>query len=46
MCCNPADGRVDFDDGWLIKSSFKTNNELKKLVKRPGPKSNNKNNNK
>jgi hypothetical protein len=22
MCCNLANGRVDFEDGWLIKSSF------------------------
>jgi hypothetical protein len=22
MCCNPANGRMDFEDGWLIKSSF------------------------
>ncbi len=22
ICCNPAKGRVDFEDGWLIKSSF------------------------
>jgi hypothetical protein len=22
MCCNPAKGRVDFEGGWLIKSSF------------------------
>jgi hypothetical protein len=21
-CCNPAKGRVDFEDAWLIKSSF------------------------
>jgi len=23
QCCNPEKGRVDFEDGWLIKSSFK-----------------------
>jgi hypothetical protein len=27
MCCNPANGRVDFEDGWLIKSSFITQDE-------------------
>jgi hypothetical protein len=27
--CNPAKGRVDFEDGWLIKSSFITKNEMK-----------------
>ncbi len=29
MCCNPAIGRVDFEDGWLIKSSFITEEEQK-----------------
>jgi hypothetical protein len=24
MCCNPAKGRVEFEDGWLIKPSFIT----------------------
>jgi hypothetical protein len=24
VCCNSAKGRVDFEDGWLIKSSFLT----------------------
>ena len=24
ICCNPSKGRVDFEDGWLIKSSFIT----------------------
>jgi hypothetical protein len=24
MYCNPAKGRVEFEDGWLIKSSFIT----------------------
>jgi hypothetical protein len=31
-CCifsNPAKGRVDFEDGWLIKSSFITKDEMK-----------------
>jgi hypothetical protein len=27
MCCNHANGRVDFEDGWLIKSSFITKDE-------------------
>jgi len=27
MCCNPANGRVDFEDGWLIKSSIITKDE-------------------
>ena len=27
MCCNPANGRVDFEDGQLIKSSFITKDE-------------------
>jgi hypothetical protein len=29
MCCNPAKGRVEFEDGWLIKSSFITKAEIK-----------------
>jgi hypothetical protein len=30
ICCNPVDGgRVDFEDGWLIKSSFITKDEMK-----------------
>jgi hypothetical protein len=29
ICCNPAKGRVDFKDGWLIKSSFTANDEMK-----------------
>ena len=29
MCCNPAKGRVEFEDGWLIKSSFITKDEMK-----------------
>jgi hypothetical protein len=37
ISCNPAKGRVDFEDGWLIKSSFI---RVKwKLVSWPGPKS-------
>jgi hypothetical protein len=24
ICCNPAKGRVDFEDGWLVKSNFIT----------------------
>jgi hypothetical protein len=27
MCCNPTNGRVDFENGWLIKSSFITTDE-------------------
>ena len=38
ICCNPAKGRVDFEDGWLIKPSFITKDE-KKLVSWPGPNS-------
>jgi hypothetical protein len=26
---NPAKGRVDFEDDWLIKSSFITKDEMK-----------------
>jgi hypothetical protein len=29
ICCNPEKGRVDFEDGWLIKSSFITKDEMK-----------------
>jgi hypothetical protein len=29
ICCNPAKGRVDFEDGWLIKPSFITKDEMK-----------------
>jgi hypothetical protein len=28
-CCNPAKGRVEFEDGWLIKSSCITKDEMK-----------------
>ncbi len=28
-CCNPAKGKVDFEDSWLIKSSFTTKDEMK-----------------
>ena len=28
ICCNPAKGRVEFQDGWLIKSSFTTKGEM------------------
>jgi hypothetical protein len=28
MCCNPAKGRVEFEDGWLIKSSFMNVDEM------------------
>ncbi len=27
--CNPAKGRVDFENGWLIKSSFIIKDEMK-----------------
>jgi hypothetical protein len=39
ICCNPAKERVDFEDGWLIKSSFIAKDEMK-LVSLPGPNSN------
>jgi len=29
ICCNPAKGRVDFEDGWPIKPSFITKDEMK-----------------
>jgi hypothetical protein len=29
MWCNPAKGRVDNEDGWLIKSNFITKDEMK-----------------
>jgi hypothetical protein len=29
MCCNLAKGRVEFEDSWLIKSSFITKDEMK-----------------
>jgi hypothetical protein len=29
MCCNPAKRRVEFEDGWLLKSSFITEDEMK-----------------
>jgi hypothetical protein len=29
MCCNPAKGRVEFEDGWLIISIFITMDEMK-----------------
>jgi hypothetical protein len=32
MCCNPANERVDFEDGWLMKSSF-----IPKDSSLPGP---------
>ncbi len=28
ICCNPAKGRVEFADGWLIKSCFVTKDEM------------------
>jgi hypothetical protein len=29
ICCNPEKGRVNFEDGWLVKSSFITKDEMK-----------------
>jgi len=29
MCCNSAKGRVEFEDGWLIKSRFINKDEMK-----------------
>ena len=29
MCFNPAKGRVEFEESWLIKSSFTTKDEMK-----------------
>jgi hypothetical protein len=29
MCCNPANGRVEFEDGWVIKPNFITMDEMK-----------------
>jgi hypothetical protein len=29
ICCNPEKGRVEFEDLWLIKSSFITKDEIK-----------------
>jgi hypothetical protein len=47
MCCNPAKGRVEFEDGWLIKSSFITMDEMQacQLFQIPKKKNNNNNNN-
>ncbi len=28
-CCNPEKGKVDFEDSWVIKSSFITKDEMK-----------------
>jgi hypothetical protein len=36
-CCSSAKGWVNFEDGWLIKSSFIR--MKRKLVSRPGPNS-------
>ncbi len=35
MCCNPANGRVDYEDGWLKKSSWiiKVQQKKKKIYK-------------
>jgi hypothetical protein len=50
-CCiarNPAKGRVDFEDGWLLKSSFITKDEMKacQLTKTKFPQKNQKKNKK
>jgi hypothetical protein len=37
MCCNPDGGKVDFEAGWLIKSSFIKKNEHTKLVNWKSP---------
>jgi hypothetical protein len=29
ICCNPAKGRADFEDGWLLKHSFITKDKMK-----------------
>jgi len=29
MCCNPAKERVEFEDGWFVKSSFISKDEMK-----------------
>jgi hypothetical protein len=29
ICCNPTNGRVNFEDGWLIKSSIITKDKTK-----------------
>jgi hypothetical protein len=29
ICCKPEKGRVDFEDSWLIESSFITKDEMK-----------------
>jgi hypothetical protein len=30
MSCNPANGRVEFEDGWLLKSGFINRDEVKR----------------
>jgi hypothetical protein len=32
MWCNPANGRVDFEGAWFIKSNFITKEEIKQKV--------------
>jgi hypothetical protein len=29
MCCNPVNGRLDFEDGWLKKFSFVSEDAMK-----------------
>jgi hypothetical protein len=31
VCCNPAKGRVEFEDGWLLKPSFITKKKNERL---------------
>jgi hypothetical protein len=38
MCCNPAKGRVDFEDSWLIKSCFITEMKACQLTRTKNPK--------
>jgi hypothetical protein len=28
LCCNPAKERVEFEDGWFVKSSFRSKDEM------------------
>jgi hypothetical protein len=32
MWCNPANGRVDFEGAWFIKSNFITKEEIKLVI--------------
>jgi hypothetical protein len=33
MCCDPPNGRVEFEGGWLVKSRFIITDEIKALTK-------------